>query len=174
MKGLLHIYEGDGKGKTTAALGLAVRMAGSGGRVLMGQFLKSGDSSELAALRRIPNIRIMENQNSFGFTFRMREEEKRKVKSYYLDFFNKLVKEAAAGDYALLVMDELLDAWNLDMADRREVLDFLKNRPDNLEVVLTGRNPDPALVSLADYHTRFEKVKHPFDTGLGARKGIEL
>ncbi|MGN0334796.1 MAG: cob(I)yrinic acid a,c-diamide adenosyltransferase [Lachnospiraceae bacterium] len=174
MSGLIHIYEGDGKGKTTAGVGLAVRCAGSGQKVLYTQFLKSGTSSELKIMDQIDNIRVERCEEKFGFVFRMDDETKIRARKCYSDHLRKIIKEAAEGDYRLLVMDELIASYNLGMVEKEEVLNFLKNKPEELEVVMTGRNPAPELVELADYVSRIEKVKHPFDQGIPARRGIEM
>ena len=148
MTGLIHVYEGDGKGKTTAAVGLAVRCAGSGRKVLFSQFLKSDTSNELKVLRNIANIEVYTKKIKVGFTFNMTDEEK--------------------------VIDEIIDAYNLNMVEHDVLTDFLESRPKNLEVVMTGRNPKDEIAELADYLTHFEKVKHPFDKGIRARVGIEM
>ena len=162
MDGLIHIYEGNGKGKTTAGVGLAVRCAGRGRKVVYSQFLKDGSSGEIGVLKNIPGIIVMTGGKNFGFTFRMNEEQKKEAAAFYRKLF------------LVLVMDEVLDACNSGMLDTRELVDFLKNRPKDMEVVLTGRNPAPELVEMADYVTQMTKKKHPFDRGIGAREGIEM
>lgn len=136
--GMVHIYCGDGKGKTSAAVGLAARAAGAGLSVLFAQFLKTGDSAELAALGRMGGVDV-----------------------------------ALPARYDVLVADELLDAINLGLVDLAEAVAWLHGRPAGLEVVLTGRDPAPELVELADYVSEVKKVKHPFDRGVAARRGIE-
>ena len=171
-KGYIHIYEGNGKGKTTAAVGLAVRCAGSGGKVVFSQFLKGNSSGELKSLALIPNIQIVPAQKDLGFVFRMNEEQRQEAHAYNSSHFTHVVECSKTAD--LLILDELIDAWNLEMVNPDEVLAFLRSKRESLEVVMTGRNPDPELVKLADYHTHMEKRKHPFDHGTLARKGIEF
>lgn len=173
-KGCIHIYEGDGKGKTTAAIGLAVRCAGSGRKVLFTQFLKGNNSSEIDSLERIPKIIIYQNQKEFGFAFNMDTQEKMDAKTYYRDHFREAIFFAKREDVRLLVLDELLDVYNLNMVDQEEVCQFLRTRPEHMEVVLTGRNPAPELLQMADYVSHVEKKKHPYDWGLVAREGIEM
>lgn len=173
-KGYIHIYEGDGKGKTTAAVGLAVRCAGSGKKVVFSQFLKGNTSAELKSLSLIPDIILYPAQKDLGFVFRMNEEKKKEAREYNSSHFRGIVECAEKENADLLILDELIDAWNLEMVDHDEVLDFLRTKPEGLEVVMTGRNPDPALVDLADYYTHMEKRKHPYDQGILARKGIEF
>lgn len=174
MKGCIHIYEGDGKGKTTAAVGLAVRCAGSGQKVLFTQFLKGNDSSELNAMQYIPNLIIYQHQKSYGFTFQMDSFEAKDAKRYYRDYFREAIYYAKRENVRMFVLDELLDAYNLDMVDKDEVLHFLHTRPEGMEIVLTGRNPANELVQMADYISCIKKKKHPFDWGLAARTGIEM
>ena len=96
------------------------------------------------------------------------------MKKIYHDFFRRVAQKAVEDGYRLLVLDELIDAYNLDMVDHKEVLDFLKNRPEELEIVLTGRKPREELLDLADYISHIQKIRHPYDQGIPARIGIEL
>lgn len=173
-RGCIHIYEGYGKGKTTAAVGLAVRCAGSGQKVLFTQFLKGNKSSEINSLERLPNIIIYQNEKEFGFAFNMDTQERVDAKTYYRNHFRETIYFAKREKVKLLVLDELLDVYNLNMVDQDEVCQFLRTRPENMEVVLTGRDPASELVNMADYITHMEKGKHPYDWGLTARMGIEM
>lgn len=170
----IHIYCGDGKGKSTAAMGLALRAAGSGEKVLVTQFLKDGTSSELKILRELSGVQVLTCEKKFGFFWNMTEEQKAEAKDAYEELFEKAVKMAAEKNVFLLVMDEFIAAYNHGMIDQKKALAFLKERPEGLEVVLTGREPSPELVELADYVSEIQKKKHPFDQGVPARKGIEL
>ena len=170
----IHIYCGDGKGKTTAAMGLVLRAAGSGKKVLVTQFLKDGSSSELKILRELPDTRVLTCPRQFGFFWNMTEEQKAEAKCAYEELFEEAVQTASRQDIFLLVMDELIAAYNHNLLDREKVLTFLREKPEHLEVVLTGRDPAPELVELADYVSEIQKKKHPFDAGLPARRGIEL
>lgn len=171
--GLIHIYYGDGKGKTTCATGLALRCAGGGGKVLFFQFLKDGSSGEIDALKAVPGIEVMEGYKETKFSFQMTELEKKKTKEYYQSLWKKIVEKVYKEDYQLLVLDECLHAINLEYIDLGEVLDFLYKRPQGVEIVLTGRNPKEELIQVADYVTEMKKIKHPFDLGIGARRLIE-
>lgn len=173
-KGLVHIYCGDGKGKTSAAVGLAVRAAGRGMKVLMVRFLKTEDSGEVEVLRSIPCITVTPCDRTFGFVFRMTEEQKQEAALYYQSRFETAVTEAVQGQYDLLILDEILASCNYGMVKEQSVTEFLKNRPENLEVVLTGRDPSDALVELADYVSEIRMRKHPYQKGIPARKGIEF
>ena len=170
----IHIYCGDGKGKSTAAMGLALRAAGSGEKVLVTQFLKDGTSSELKILREIPGVQVLTCDKKFGFFWNMTEKEKVQAKNAYEELFEKAVQTVRQENIFLLVMDEFIAAYNHGMIDQKKALAFLKEKPENLEVVLTSRDPAPELVELADYVSEIHKKKHPFDQGLPARRGIEL
>lgn len=172
--GLIHIYEGDGKGKTTAAVGLSIRFAGNGGKVVFTQFLKRNDSGELCILEQIENICLLRCEKSFGFTFRMTPQERVEAAAYYNAHLKKVLTRAVEQQVGLLVLDEVLDADNSHMISHEVLLTFLKEKPQEMEVVLTGRNPAEELIELADYVTYMEKRKHPYDKGIGARAGIEL
>lgn len=171
MSGLIHIYCGDGKGKTTAAMGLAVRCAGSGRKVLLLQFLKDGKSSEFASLAHVPNIEAVPQKRTFGFSWTLSEEEKREARDYYSGLLEDAFRRSGAFD--LLALDEAMSACATGMIDEGRLLELLAGKPAELEVVLTGRDPSQALVDAADYVTEMRKVKHPYERGIAARKGIE-
>ena len=168
---MLHIYCGDGKGKTTCAMGLAARAAGHGRRVVIAQFLKSGNSGERAALGDLPNITCLPVPETMKFVFAMSEQEKAETRTRMTGDFHRAAELAKAAD--LLVLDELCSAISTGMVPLEEVLTFLDSRPDGLEVVITGRDPAPELQERADYITEMHKIKHPFDRGVNAREGVE-
>ncbi len=171
--GLIHIYFGDGKGKTTAAMGLCARMAGCEKKVLLSQFLKCGNSGEIKCLKESKFVDVLVCEKKRGFFYTMSEKEKEETTKEIRDLFLQVTKKAVSEDFDLLVLDELLDVINLGIISDNEVISFLKNKPENLEVVLTGRNPSHELLEICDYATEMKKVKHPFDKGLNARYGIE-
>lgn len=171
--GLIHIYCGDGKGKTTASLGLAVRCSGHGNRVLIVQFLKSRPTGELKSLALLPGIELMRGKETKKFTFQMTAEEKAQVLQEHLALFEKVKEKCSGENIDLLILDEVIGACNTGVFDKNILIDFLKNKPKELEVVLTGRNPAPELVELADYVSEICKRKHPFDKGIPARTGVE-
>lgn len=173
MFGLIHIYCGDGKGKTTAAVGLAVRCAGRGNKVLLVQFLKSRDSGELYSLAKLPDIEVMRGKESKKFTFQMNEEEKHALLIEHNKMFEQVLAKIKNGGYSLLILDEVIGALNAKVFEMPKLIEFLQYKPENLEVVLTGRNPAPELVEIADYVSEMRKVKHPMDKGIMAREGIE-
>ncbi len=171
--GLIHIYTGDGKGKTTAALGLAVRCCGHGNKVLFVQFLKSRPTGELNSIALLPNIELMRGKETKKFTFQMTPEEKAKVREEHAELFAKVREKCANEKIDLLVLDEVIGACNTGVFDINELIDFLKNKPQELEVVMTGRKPADELIELADYVSEIMKRKHPFDKGIPARTGVE-
>lgn len=171
--GLIHIYCGDGKGKTTAAMGLAARCSGGGGKVLIFQFLKGNTSGERAALEQLSDITILEGYENIKFSRAMNPQEKEQAVEYYHKKFNEIVEMVQEKTFQLLILDEVIAAVNLGFLEETELITFIKRKPELLEVVLTGRNPSGSLLELADYVSNIEKVKHPFDKGIMARKLIE-
>lgn len=172
-KGLIHIYCGDGKGKTTSAVGLAVRCAGGGGRVLFAQFLKNGKSGEINVLKDIENIDVFDTCKCSKFTFQMTTQEKESLSSNYICDFKEIENRVKNTAYDLLVLDEVLYGIDNGILEENTLLEFLNNKPYGLEVVLTGRNPSDLLCEMADYISDINKLKHPFDKGIKARKLIE-
>lgn len=169
---MIHIYTGNGKGKTTAAVGLAVRAAGRGRRVVFAQFLKSAASGELEPLARLGVI-VIRSPLRTGFTFTMNEDEKaacRQEQRRLLAEADAALRREKAG---LAVLDEALDAVSTGMLEAERLAGFLRALPANCEAALTGRPVPDWLAEMADYHSDIRKVKHPFDSGVTARDGIE-
>ena len=169
---MIHLYYGEGKGKTTAAVGLAVRAAGAGMKVLLTQFFKNGHSSEIKALSQMDHIEILLPREYHGRYKNMNDEEKSAVNDSYHVFLRDFIKRAAG--YDLIVLDEAVSAYLYGMLEPEDLLPFLKEEGQRREIVLTGREPLPELLELADYATEMRKEKHPFDRGVKARKGIEF
>lgn len=169
-KGYVHIYTGDGKGKTSAAMGLVVRAAGAGLRVYVCQFAKSRDSGEITALReRFPEV-VIDRFGSGGF---IRGAPTAGQKALSAAGLRKLGDELRSGRYDVVVADELCWAASIGLCDGSAVAELVKNRPPAVELVLTGRDCDRSLVRMADIVTAMKKVKHYYDHGVKARKGIE-
>lgn len=171
--GLIHIYCGNGKGKTTTAMGLCARAAGFGLRVLIYQFMKDNSTNERRVLQLCQNITIVDGLASEKFSFQMSQEEKAQRKAYYEEQLRRVTEMACRENYDVLFLDETLYAIGAGLLDESLVLDFLKNKPKHLEVILTGQNQSQALIDAADYVSEIRKIKHPFDQGMAARKGIE-
>ena len=156
--GLVHLYCGDGKGKTTAAMGLAMRAAGRGLRVLIVQFLKSTPTGELEILKLLPQVKMLRSSEQLGFTFRMNEEQKRRAAVIQQQLFAGAKEQMQDTD--LLILDEVMAAINAGMLQTEQVTGLLRERPAGLEVVLTGRNPPPELIELADRLMYSDKARH--------------
>ena len=137
------------------------------------QFLKSRDSGELYSLAKLPDIEVMRGKESKKFTFQMNEEEKHALLIEHNKMFEQVLAKIKNGSYSLLILDEVIGALNAKVFEMPKLIEFLRHKPENLEVVLTGRNPAPELVEIADYVSEMRKVKHPMDRGILAREGIE-
>ena len=172
-RGLIHIYCGDGKGKTSAATGLSIRAAGRGLSVLFARFLKNDDSGELRILETIPEIRLINPEKSYGFYRTLTDDERKEMHQVYRLFWEAIRGEISGGEYDMLVMDEFMAAYRYGLIPKDEAISFLEEKPETLEVVLTGRDPGEELIRLADYVSEIRKKKHPFDRGITAREGIE-
>ena len=171
--GLIHIYYGTGKGKTTTGMGLVTRAAGFGYRVLIYQFMKNNRTSERKILEKIPNVTIINGLDQEKFSFQMTEEEKAERRKFYNERLRMVTETAVKEDYDVLFLDEAIYTISAGLLDEEALLGFLREKPEKLEVILTGNTPDDALIQAADYVSEIRKVKHPFDRGILARPGIE-
>lgn len=173
VKGLVHIYTGEGKGKTTASIGLAVRAAGAGKKVLFVQFFKeeSVPSGEKEVLRTIGVDLVRSNCRHPLFTGAKTDLEA--LMKSVVGTYEAAKERLMSGGYDMAVFDEIMSALNGGWIKTDDLLAFLDTRPEGLEVVLTGRNAPVELVQSADYVTEMLKIKHPFDHGVQARKGVE-
>lgn len=170
--GKIQVYYGDGKGKTTAAMGQIVRAAGRGFKVLVFQFLKNNTSGERNILEKIPNVTCLPGCDNVKFSSRMNEDEMAEVKHYNSEVLDEIEKSCRS--YDVLLMDEALCAVALDLLSEDRLLNFLQHKPEKLEVILTGHKVSDRMLEAADYVTEMKKRKHPYDTGIPARKGIEF
>ena len=170
--GRIHIYFGDGKGKTTAAVGQAVRAAGHGFRVLFFQFLKDNSSNERKILEQISNITCLPGREQVKFVSRMNGDEKAELLHYNNKALDEIVKFCSPFD--LLVMDEALCAVGLKVLSEEKLISFLQHKPRGLEIVLPGHQVSDRMKEIADYATEMHKIKHPYDLGKLAREGIEF
>lgn len=169
---MLQIYYGDGKGKTTAAFGLALRAAGRGRRVVIAQFLKSEDSGERRSMETVPHVLLLPLPEQLPFVRNMTTVER----AEYEEYAGRLLDDTAmlAVKNSVLILDEVLGAIETDILPAGEIDDFLAKLPENCEVVLTGRHAPKELLEKADYITEFRAVRHPFEKGIAAREGIEF
>ena len=166
--GLLHLYYGDGKGKTTAAMGLALRAMGSGKRVVILQFLKGGKSGEVPLLEQL-GAKVYRGKAGQKFVFQMNEAEKAATR----DLQNRNLAAAMTEDADLLVLDEAGSAWELDMVDKALLQKAVLERPAEQECVLTAHAAPQWMLDTADYATEMKCHRHPYQRGISARQGIE-
>lgn len=169
--GRIHIYYGEGKGKTSAALGLALRAAGAGLEVLFYQFLKDNSAHERPLLEALPHITCLPGRERVRFFGQLNGEQQKEVSHYYNKAFNEIVKFCP--NFDVLILDEVLDLIPLQIIGEAKLFSFLEHKPRGLEVVLTGHAVSEAVIAHGDYVTRLEKVAHPYDKGRPARAGIE-
>lgn len=174
-KGLVHLYHGDGKGKTTCAIGLSIRALGAGYPVVFAQFLKGGDTSELQVFNQLENIKIFRCEKDYKFTWLLNEEELCELKKDHTELLKEIIEYCKGIEgKVLVVFDELCATYDKNLVDREMIYQFIKNKPEDMEIVMTGRNPMDELKELADYISEIKKERHPMDEGVMARKGIEM
>ncbi len=169
QNGLVHVYTGAGKGKTTAAFGLAVRAAGSGFKVCIHQFIKGLAYSEGAVFKKIKSIRI----EKCGRGCFIKGKPKAKDIECALNGLRKAAKNIMSGKYDMVILDEANVALKLGLISTKDVIALIKRKPRHVELVLTGRYCPSAILKCADLVTEMRNIKHPFDKGVPARKGIE-
>lgn len=169
---MVHLYTGDGKGKTTCAMGLALRAAGRGMRVVIAQFLKGEGSGERLAFEKFPNVTLIFVPERMKFVSAMNGAEKAEAAARARELLGTAARLSASCD--MLVLDEVCGAVTEGLIPLEAVLRLLDDRPETLEVVMTGREPAPELIARAHYLTEMKKRKHPFDEGASARAGIEF
>lgn len=170
----LHLYIGNGKGKTTAGMGMVLRFLGHGMNVLVVQFLKKGNSGELIALRHFPNAAVLTAPSLPNFTFRMSPEERRQTAIEQTAFAETLPARMDTFHPDLILLDELNNAVTLEMVPEILALSLLDTALACGETVSTGRSAPESFLARADYITRMDMVRHPYQTEqLSARKGVE-
>lgn len=172
VPGKIHLYVGDGKGKSTAAAGLALRCLGSGGTVVFAQFLKGRPTGELEPLERI-GATVLRAKSSQKWLGEMSGEERREECLCHQSCLEQVRRILREGGVSLCVLDEVVDAVNCGLLELSRVVEVLGLCSTGADLVLTGRNPAEELANAADYHTIFQCVRHPYQKGLAARRGIE-
>lgn len=170
---MLHIYYGNGKGKTTAAVGLTVRAIGAGMKTAFFQFLKNGSSSEIDILKELENNTVMCCESCSKFSFQMNDDEKSNVTSEHNNMLIYAKDLIENGSVDLVVLDELLDAYNKKLIDAELADEFINCCSKKAEIIVTGRDPSAEWLNTADYVTEMTSLKHPYNNGINARKGIE-
>ena len=168
---MLEIYCGDGKGKTTAAMGLALRCAGCGMRVHIVQFMKGTKTGEIEAIKQIKGITVSRCDKNYGFLINMDDGLKKAI----IDCHNKMLWEAEKiiGEVDMLILDEFNSAYEYNLLDRELAKKIIFENCKDREIVLTGRNPKKEFKGIADYISEIKAVKHPYSLGVKARKGVE-
>lgn len=173
-KGYIQIYTGNGKGKTTAAMGLSIRAAGNGMKVCIVQFLKAWKTGELNSLEKLDNIDVFRFQTIKKFTWQLNEEEfnalKLEVRKTY-DFILEVFEEKK---YDVVIVDEIMGALGAKLLTEQEVLDLMDRKPETIELVMTGRNPTEAIINKANLVTEMNPIKHYYEQGVKSREGIEF
>jgi cob(I)alamin adenosyltransferase len=169
---VIHVYTGNGKGKTTAAVGLAVRAAGRGVNVVFAQFIKSTPSGELEPLARL-GVKVIRSGMRLGFTFQMDAGKKELCRKEQRRILDEAVDAVRSGNAGLAVLDEALDALEAGVLDEESLRAFILALPEGCELAVTGRPVPRWLAEAADYYSEVKKIKHPFDRGVKARDGIE-
>ena len=164
---MILVKTGNGQGKTTSAVGLAVRAAGHGMRVLFIQFLKDESSGEVVVLKSIPGVEVHHPQHNFGFVFQMTDEEKRITATDC----ETLLHYAATSDAGMIILDEILHVLDNKLITREQLEKIFDSEKT---IILTGYRAPEWIIEKADYVSDVQKVKHPFDKGVQAQKGIEF
>ena len=170
MKGYLQVYTGEGKGKTTAALGLSLRAAGAGLKVYIAQFLKQGDYSEIKALKRFSGAIVLEQ---FGLGQFVKGQPTQAEMNAARDGLEKARQVLSSGDYDVVILEEANVAAAIGLFSVKDLVDTIQQKPDHVELVITGRGAAPEVMEKADLVTDMKAVKHYYDKGVQARRGIE-
>jgi cob(I)alamin adenosyltransferase len=170
-QGLIQVYTGEGKGKTTCALGLAMRAVGQGFKVFMVQFLKTDDTGEVQAAQRLAPDFVIQSFGMPGFP-NLKEPDAKTLETVQ-QAFDLARKVILSGEHDLVILEEVNLSLAYGLVPWAEMLEVLRQRPPFVEVVLTGRGAPPELVDLADLVTEMRPVKHYFEAGVKARRGIE-
>ena len=169
-QGFVQVYTGDGKGKTTAAIGLSVRAVGAGLKVFIAQFIKAGDYSEIKALKKFSDhITIRQfGQGRFIKGKPVSEDIAAAQKG-----LNAVKSAVSSGEYDLVILDEGNVSVTCGLLSARDILDIIAIKPESVELVITGRGADPSVIEKADLVTEMEEIKHYYQKGIQARIGIE-
>jgi cob(I)alamin adenosyltransferase len=171
-KGYIQVYTGNGKGKTTAAVGLAIRAAGHGLRTYIGQFLKGQPYGEIEALRRFSGLITIEQFGRKGFVHVTENPDEEDI-NRARQGLERCLQAMLSGRYQIIVLDEIHVALYFGLIEEKEMLAFLDKKPEPVEVILTGRYAPPAIIRRADLVTEMKERKHYYQKGVMARKGIE-
>ena len=169
MKGYVQVYTGNGKGKTTAAFGLALRASGAGLKVFIGQFCKGRNYSELKAFKNLPNVTLKQFGTPKFIMGKPSDEDYERAEKA----FEEVKDIIQSGKYDIVILDEANITMDLGLISVDEFIDIIKNKPDNVEIVITGRNAPKEILEIADLVTEMKEIKHYYKKGVHARVGIE-
>jgi cob(I)alamin adenosyltransferase len=172
FRGYIQVYTGHGKGKTTAALGVAIRAAGHGLKTYIGQFLKGQDYGELVAIEKLTPWVEVEQFGRKGFIHVTKDPDKLDIQKAESGL-KQCLAAMVSGKYSIIIMDEVNVALHFKLITEKDIHDFLDKRPDNVEVILTGRYAPESVVKRADLVTEMTEIKHYYHKGVQSRKGIE-
>ena len=172
FKGYIQVYTGNGKGKTTAAIGLAVRAAGHREKTFIGQFLKGQDYGELHAVKNLSPLITIEQFGRKGFYHVTKDPDKEDIQSAR-NGLDKCEKAMLSGKYRIIILDEINVTVYFNLLSEKEIHSFLDQKPKDVELVLTGRYAPDSFIDRADLVTEMKEVKHYYEKGIQARKGIE-
>lgn len=173
-KGLVQVYTGDGKGKTTAAIGQGMRAYGNGLKVYMLQFLKGGPTGELKTIDELnDNFKIFRFEKPRDFVWNLNEDEKEELKREIKEGYKFIINTIKENKCDVLIIDEIMGVLYNKFLTEEEVIYIIDNKPQSMELILTGRNIPEAILKKSDLVTEMKCIKHYFEKGVGARKGIE-
>ena len=191
---MIHLYSGEGRGKTSIAVGTAVRMAGAGGKILFAQFMKGCESSEIEVLKSIPRVEICRVSEQYPFYNQMSEEQKQRITRQHNNILMHITNEiesvgktdgegmgfvqqeesvTTAMPKLLVVLDEITYPINWNLIDRTMLSRLLSNLPESVELIMTGRDLSEEMIAVSDYWSEISMKRHPYETGVLARKGVE-
>jgi len=172
FKGYVQVYTGDGKGKTTAALGLALRAAGYGHKVYMGQFLKGQNYGELVSVKKLSSLITIEQFGRKGFIHVTKDPDEEDIKRAKKGM-KKCLDAMLSKKYSIIILDEINVAVDFNLIAEKEVLELLDQKPEEVEIILTGRYAPSSFIKRADLVTEMKEKKHYYTKGVTAREGIE-
>lgn len=170
MKGYVQVYTGDGKGKTTSAIGLSIRAAGAGLKIYIAQFVKMGDYSEIKALKKFSDLITVEQ---FGLGWFIKGKPSKEDIDAARAGIEKVKSFMASRDYDVIILEEANVAAKFGLISVNDILDLISSKPETMELVITGREADPEVIEKADLVTEMKEIKHYFQKGVQARAGIE-
>lgn len=174
---MIQLYCGEGKGKTTAAIGAVIRAVGRERRVLFAQLMKGAESGEISVLKRLPQVRVLRPNRKDGFFSSMSESDRRELRKVQDEMLDEILRALKNGEADFVVLDEITHACRYGMVAKERLWEIIKyvkeNEKQEMELVLTGRGPEADLEEACDYVSRIACVRHPFEKGVTARIGVE-